>query len=144
MLHQFIYLIISFTTGSPTFNFRMHFLHYYSALLCLLASMSLALSPQASHVLDQIATISKSLRANQDAVNNYNGGLIGAFPLAGEFYDTWTSLRAANAHVPRNTTFTEEDSDKIYHNLASANEISIDLFNIFQKKVLFSFDPGAL
>ena len=106
--------------------------------------MSLALSPQASHVLDRIATISKNLHANQDAVNHYNGGLIGAAPLAGEFYDTWTSLRAANAHVPRNTTFTEEDSDKIYHNLASANEISIDLFNIFQKKVLFSFDPGAL
>lgn len=106
--------------------------------------MSLALSPQASHVLDRIATISKNLHANQDAVNHYNGGLIGAAPLAGEFYDTWTSLRAANAHVPRNTTFTEEDSDKIVHSLTSANEASIGLFNTVREKVLFSFDPKAL
>jgi hypothetical protein len=114
----------------------MHFLQYSVLLVCLSIASSLALSDEANAVLKDISAVQKSLDSNQEALDRYKGGLAAATPILTGFYDTWTSLRTANAHMPRDMNLTSEDYGAIYDGLSSANDKSLGIFHSFEEKVL--------
>ncbi|CAI7605739.1 unnamed protein product [Penicillium manginii] len=111
----------------------MRFTQYFFAPVWLTIAACLALSDRANDVLDNISTVSKTLQQNENAISNYNGGIVAAIPLAQGVYDTWESLRVANANLD-DTKFTSEDSDAIVQDFTFANEIAIRLFRIYQEK----------
>lgn len=113
----------------------MRFLRYSLALVCLSTASSLALSDQANDVLDKISSITESLRSNEKEIGRYKGGFVASAPLARGFYDTWSTMRNANAHVPTDTKFTWEDADTIFHSIDSANDLSVILFQAYKEKV---------
>jgi hypothetical protein len=114
----------------------MRSLRYSISLVVLSIASSLALSDHANAVLDDLSALQKSLQSNQDTIERYNGGLAAATPLLTGFYKTWSSLRTANAHIPRDARFTSDDSDAIYESLNSSNDMSIELFHAYEKKML--------
>jgi hypothetical protein len=121
----------------------MRFLHYFPTLLCLAIS-SFALSDQANDIIDHTSAISKTLHKNQDAIDRYKGGIIGAVPVAWVNYDTWSALRAVNADLDDNIKFNDEESDMIVRNLTSINDEAISLYNAYETKVLCTFDRQGI
>ncbi|CRG86027.1 hypothetical protein PISL3812_03030 [Talaromyces islandicus] len=103
----------------------------------LLAPLSQALSDNANQILAHQATISQELQANKDAIDKYQGGLWGAAELAWRNYDTWASLRLANADLDK-SKLSSEDSEAITKNLDNLNNAAIDTMNAFTQKVLSS------
>ncbi|KAJ5553186.1 hypothetical protein N7494_002564 [Penicillium frequentans] len=116
---------------------------YLNVLTCLLPLTSLAMSDQAQTVLDDISSLQKSLDSNEQALSQYKGGLISAAPLANEFYNTWSTLRVANDHVPADTNFTSEESDEVLHGMDSANDVAIGLFKSVKEKAQMLNKAGA-
>ncbi|KAJ5217460.1 uncharacterized protein N7469_011085 [Penicillium citrinum] len=121
----------------------MRFLRYSLALVCLSTASSLALSDQANDVLGKISDITDSLRSNEKDIDRYKGGFVASAPLAQGFYNTWSTLRTANAQVPTDTKFTREDADTIFHSIDSANDLSVQLFQTYKEKAPKLNQAGA-
>lgn len=120
----------------------MRFLDFSVLVGLLLVPLSEALSDNANQILAHQATISQTLQANKDAIDRYQGGLWGAVELGRRNYDTWGSLRFANANLNK-SKLSSEDSEAITQNLNTINDAAIDTMNAFTQKVLSSsFFPG--
>jgi hypothetical protein len=121
----------------------MRFLRWFPTLVCLVISSSHALSDQANDVIDQTSAITETLHKNQYAINRYNGGLVGAVPVAWVNYDTWSALRAANTDLATDIEFNDEESDMIVRNLTFINDEAIGLYKAYGTKVLRTLDFKA-
>jgi hypothetical protein len=111
--------------------------------MCLVIPFSLALSDLAIDVIHRTPAISETIHRNQDTIDRYKGGIIGAVPVARVNYDTWSTLRAANADLDDNIEFNDEESDMIVPNLTSINDEAIRLYDAYGTKVLCTLDFKA-
>jgi hypothetical protein len=115
----------------------MRFLAFSFLVSSLLAPLSEALSDNANQILAHQTPISQALNANKYAIDRYKGGLWGAAELGVRNYDTWGSLRSANANLNK-SKLSSEDSEAITQNLNTLIDESIDIMNAFAQKVLSS------
>lgn len=113
----------------------MRFLTASILLGSLLVTFAAALSDTANQILARQTAVSQALQANQDAINSYQGGLWGAATLGRRNYETWGSLRFANANITK-TKLSPEDSEAITQHLNTLNNAAIDTIHAFAQKVV--------
>lgn len=117
----------------------MRFINQKLLLVCLIATLTLALSDQTTRFYKQVSVLRDKLDKNRKAIDHYNGGVLATGPLGSSAYELWSAFRIGNIQMKEatanSTICPPEERHDVMDAIYKFGFDGIQTLRVYQKKV---------
>lgn len=113
---------------------QFHPISCYAGLLTLFVSLVLG-AANMENALSNINNLNAKIERMKVAMDDYNGGLLGAIPVASAVYDAHGASTLARKSLDEQGSFSEDDGDRYLHQLNRLHSLTLSALESANVKV---------